>query len=70
MSDDPDRDYFARPLACPLCGRRAEGDAWPTHPEFGYRLCPACRNDGYGSVIPRLLSDEEMTEWEANNAGW
>ncbi len=62
-------DYFARPLVCDLCERWAEGDAWTTHPEFGYRLCPMCLAEGF-RVIPRLLTDLEMKKWNESNTGW
>lgn len=66
---DEDAAYFARPLVCDLCERWAEGDAWPTHEEFGFRYCPICRLDRI-TVIPRLLTDLEMEKWNNSNTGW
>lgn len=62
-------DYFSRPLVCDLCERWAEGDAWPTHPEFGYRQCPVCMRGGI-KVIPRLLTDIELNKWNESSTGW
>lgn len=65
-----DSEYFARPLACDLCERWAEGDAWAAHPEYGYRYCPICKAaDGF-TIIPRLLTDIELKKWNDSNTGW
>lgn len=67
----PDHDdYFARPLICPVCERWAEGDAWPNHVEFGYRFCPVCKAEDNFTVIPRPLTDDELTQWNESSTGW
>lgn len=70
MPRTPDSE-FAAPLVCPCCGRMAEGDDWLTHPEFGYRRCPRCLDEGLGTVIPRQPSEQEQEEYEATGtSGW
>jgi hypothetical protein len=57
----PSGGEFGGDLFCPLCGRTAGPGDWPTHPEFGYRQCPWCLNEGL-SVIPAQAPPGEHAE--------
>lgn len=66
MEDDEEHE-FDKPLRCPVCGRTAEGDCWPTHARHGCRMCPTCAHEGLGMVIPAMLFGDEAAEFRAKN---
>ena len=61
---------FAGPLWCPLCYRVAGPHGWATNERYGYRVCPRCRREGLGDLIPRQLPDDDprAVRWRLRRA--
>lgn len=52
---------------CPLCGRLSHPTGWLTHPQFGFRYCPDCK-DGPEAVPGFVIPVENPDHVEENCA--